>query len=475
MAESQGSRLPVVIVDDEVQTLQSCMIVLRASGVNNVVTCEDSREIMAHLTNNDVGVLLLDLSMPHIRGEELLPVINEQFPEIPVLIITGANDVEMAVQCMKLGAFDYLVKPVEKSRLVSAVKRALEIRELQQENKLLKQRILSENQDRPQAFAPIITQNKEMLSIFSYVEAIAGTSQPVLITGETGVGKELMANAIHVLSGCDGEFVAVNVSGLDDTLFSDTLFGHKRGAFTGAVESRSGLVEHAANGTLFLDEIAELNASSQIKLLRLIQEHEYLPLGSDVVKRSSARIIVATNQCLESLINVGRFRKDLYYRLQIHHVHIPPLRKRLDDLPFLVDAFFHEAAHSLNKKTPTPPPELYTHLSTYHFPGNIRELKSMIFDAISNHESHKISLETFKKHIFHKSEQGEERQAVMQTPGSVQLYFGEQLPTLKQMSRMLIEEAMTRAQGNQSVAAQLLGISQQALSKRLKSLKMDKS
>ncbi|MDZ7767137.1 MAG: sigma 54-interacting transcriptional regulator [Melioribacteraceae bacterium] len=219
------------------------------------------------------------------------------------------------------------------------------------------------------------------------MEAIAKTNLPVLITGETGTGKELIANAIHKVSGRKGELVPVNVAGVDDNLFSDTLFGHKKGAFTGAEIERKGLIERAEDGTLFLDEIGDLNIESQVKLLRLLQEGQFYPLGSDIAKLSNARIIVATNRSIKSLQSSNTFREDLYYRLRSHHINIPPLRERKKDIPYLIDFFLIRAAKELGKTKPRPPKELYTLLSNYHFPGNIRELEGIIYDAVSLHKS----------------------------------------------------------------------------------------
>jgi DNA-binding NtrC family response regulator len=471
MPELNETMLPALVVDDESQTLHSCRIVLRLSGINNVICCQDSRQVLNILSSQEIGVMLLDLSMPHISGNDLLPKIREEHPEIPIIIITGANDVDMAVECMKKGCFDYMVKPVEKSRLISGVKRALELRDLERENKLLKNRILNHRIERPDVFSEIITRNMKMRSIFQYIEAIALTSQPVLITGETGVGKELMAKAIHNLSLLKGPFIGVNVSGLDDNLFADTLFGHKKGAYTGALEEREGLVEHASKGTLFLDEIGDLSPVSQVKLLRLIQECEYLPLGSDIVKHSFVRIIVATNQDLQDLMNKTLFRKDLYYRLQTHHVHIPPLRERMDDLPLLLDYFLEQSAKSLGKKKPITTKNVLTMLAAYDFPGNVRELQSIIFDAVSKTATRQISLDVFKTHILKDSEvKGEVSDYVQNIPESL-LSFSEKIPTLKEATRFLIMEAMKRADGNQTIAARFLGISQQALSRRLKYIK----
>ena len=463
--------LPVLIVDDEEMTLKSCEVALLSCGYNNLICCQDSRKVMGFLSEKEMGVIMLDLSMPFVSGEELLSHISQECPGIPIIIITGANDVETAVKCMKNGAFDYMVKPIERSRLISSVRRAVELRDLQQENILLKRQILSDELQCPEAFKGFITNNKTLKSIFKYVEAISKTHQPVLITGETGVGKELMAQAIHALSSLHGEFVPINVAGLDDNVFADALFGHKRGAFTGADQTRSGLVEKALGGTLFLDEIGDLSMASQVKLLRLLQEKEYFPLGSDMAKRADTRIIVATNQDLQKRLKLGKFRKDLYYRLRTHHVHIPPLREHRDDLPLLVDYFLEEAARILCKKKPTPPRELFTLLSTYHFPGNVRELKSMIFDAVSKHKSRMLSLIAFKDFIS----LDELNKLVCGGGGNSdknpKIVFTEMLPTLREADQILINEALTRAQGNQTIAACMLGISQQALSKRLRNIK----
>ncbi len=459
---------PVLLVDDERTALQSYEIVLRSSGITNVVYLDDSRQVLPFIERTQVEVILLDLIMPHVSGEEILQSLKEEYPEIPVIIVTGANDVDTAVKCMKMDAFDYMVKPVERNRLVSGVKRAIELRDLRRETSKLKQQILTPQIKHPDAFSDIISNSTSMRSIFQYVEAVAGTNHPVLITGETGVGKELMAKAIHRLSNRRGSFIAINIAGLDDTVFADTLFGHRPGAFTSADQSRSGLLEKASGGTLFLDEIGDLSVTSQLKLLRLLQEHEYFPLGSDVPRRSDARIIVSTNQDLHALMESGTFRKDLYYRLRIHHVHIPPLRERKNDIPLLVEYFIEQAAQSLEKKKPTPPPELFTLLRAYHFPGNIRELQGIVFDAVSKHTSGKLSLDVFRNTIFehHTGTIAEEPERYEHHKPDIT--FGEELPTLKELDMLLIEEAMRRAGNNQSIAARMLGISQQALSKRLK-------
>ncbi len=466
MCEVLNPVFPIMVVDDEEAILLSIDTSLRMAGMNNVITCSDSREVMPVLAKQQIELMLLDLTMPHLLGEDVLSKVSREFPEIPIVIITGTVDVETAVRCMKSGAFDYVVKPLEESRLVTAVNQVLAFNELKKENLALKECIFSDTLEHPEAFSDIITSNKKMLALFKYVETIASTSQPVLITGETGVGKEMIANAIHRASGFTGPFTAVNVAGLDDHTFSDTLFGHVKGAFTGADRDRSGLVEHAAGGTLLLDEIGDLNNASQVKLLRLLQEGEYLPLGRDNPKYSRARVLAATNQDLWVRQDEGTFRKDLFYRLGTYHIHIPPLRERMDDLSFLIGFFLEEAANSLNKKKPTPPKELFTLLGTYSFPGNVRELRAMAFDAVSRHTSKMLSLDVFKSYI--KRENSRPLSRMMENNDNSLISFSEKLPTIKQTTGLLVEEAMQRSRGNQSVAAQILGISQPALSKRLK-------
>lgn len=468
MTESIYPHFPVMMVDDEAQAITSFEMTLRSANMNNFIRCHDSRDVMPLLSGQEIEVMLLDLRMPHISGEELLPMITADYPEIPVVVVTGSNDVDTAVKCMQYGAFDYILKPVEKSRLISGVKRAVELRELQRENQLLKAHVLSDKLEKPEAFSEIITVSTGMRSIFQYIEAIANSPRPVLITGETGVGKELVAKAVHTLNNRKGDFVPVNVAGLDDHVFADTLFGHKKGAFTDAREARSGLIERAAGGTLFLDEIGDLSTTSQVKLLRLLQEGEFFPLGSDVAKRSDARILVATNQDLDALQSTGKFRKDLYYRLCDHNIHIPRLRRRREDLPVLVEHFLQKASKTLDKKKPTPPVELITLLSTYHFPGNIRELESMIFDAVSSHTSGKLSMDAFKIHISKKHPISPADPADSPPEKGTLIGFSHQLPTLKQIEQLLIDEALKRSNGNQSIAALSLGISRQALNKRLK-------
>jgi DNA-binding NtrC family response regulator len=458
----------LLLVDDELPWLRSLRMTLEGpGGFTNVATCQDSRQVLELLGSQEVGLILLDLTMPHVSGEELLGSILEQYPDVSVIVLSGMNQLDTAVRCMRLGAFDYLVKTVDEERILDAVRRAITVQELRQENRRMRSRLLDDSLEHPEAFSGIVTRNPALRSIFRYIEAVATSSQPILITGESGVGKELIARAVHDLSRATGPLIAVNVAGLDDNVFADTLFGHLRGAFTGANEARRGMIEQAADGTLFLDEIGDLSLVSQVKLLRLIQEGEYYPLGSDTPRRLRGRIVVATHRDLAERQRAQQFRTDLYYRLRAHHVHIPPLRERRDDLPLLLDYFLDEACREFGKKRPTYSKELLTLLANYGFPGNLRELKSMVYDAVSVHTSKMLSMNAFIQAMGVKAEDAPDAGAV-QGGGYNPFTVCEELPSLGEAIDLLLSETMRRSENNQTIAARQLGISQPALSKRLK-------
>ena len=456
----------ILLVDDEPAWLRSLSLSLEAgAGITNLLLCQDSRKVPEILEHGGVGLVLLDLTMPHCSGEELLQQIAEQHPEVTTIVVSGLNQIESAVRCMRFGAFDYFVKTDDLDRMIGGVQRAIRVVELERENREMSSRFFSGAPQHPEVFSDIITADRGMFSLFTYLEAVSRSPLPVLITGESGVGKELAARALHRLSGCKGNMVAVNVAGLDDAVFADTLFGHQRGAYTGAESARKGMVEEAANGTLLLDEIGDLSGASQVKLLRLLQEGEYYPLGSDQPRRLKARIVVATHADLTAREASGTFRRDLFYRLRTHQVHLPPLRERSGDIPLLLDHFLAEAARALGKKKPAIPKELPQLLSTYSFPGNIRELKAMVYDALSLHRDRILSMERFILAI--ERQRGPSKETTAALPPNPFSPFAT-LPTFGQAAELLVTEALRRSSGNQTIAARLLGISQPALSKRLK-------
>lgn len=460
--------LPIVIVDDEQQVLSSYDTILRYGGFDHINTYTDGREVLPFLAESDAEILILDLLMPHMRGEALLKEVNQHYPQIPVIIITGTDDVETAVKCMKMGAFEYIVKPIDGDRLITTVTRAVAFRELERENRFLKKKLLVGAVENPEAFSAIISQDPSMERLFRYVEAVATSPRPVLISGETGVGKELFAKSIHILSNRSGPFIAANVAGLDDNLFSDTLFGHAKGAYTGAENRRSGLIERASGGTFLLDEIGDLSPASQVKLLRLLQEGTYFSIGEDLPQQADVRILATTNRNLGRRKEKGLFRNDLFYRLCTHQIRIPPLRKRSGDLPLLLDHFLEKAARHMEKKKPTIPRELLMLLETYHFPGNVRELEAMVFNAVSLHTKGVMSMKAFKAHIASESTYHEKNTGTGSSNFQTSVVFPDQLPSIKEIAALLVDEAMRRAKGNIPIAAGMLNISHQALRKRLK-------
>ncbi|MBI4793872.1 MAG: sigma-54-dependent Fis family transcriptional regulator [Deltaproteobacteria bacterium] len=451
---------PIVLVDDDESVVRAVTRNLILNGYNNVIGITDSRQVLARLAEVEGSVMLLDITMPHVRGDDLLPEIVAQYPHLPVIMATATESIDIVVRCMKKGAFDYITKPLSTGRLLACISGALEVRELRRENEALRGMEQSSGPVHPEFFLDALSRNREMSGIFHYIEQIAPSSQPVLISGETGVGKELAAHALHRASGRKGRFVAVNVAGIDDDVFADTLFGHVKGAYTGAGANREGQIIQAAAGSLFLDEIGDLSLKSQVKLLRLLQEKEFFPLGSDTPQTSDARIIVATNRDIEEMLRQGTFRKDLYFRLNAHHVHLPPLRNRGDDLPLLIPHFGAMAAEEFGKEKPVVPHELYTLLRNYSFPGNIRELKAMVFDAVSRQQGAVLGLESFAK-CMGLTDTAEMKQQTASRP-SVQ--FGDRLPSMKEVRCRLAEEALRRTGGNISIAARLLGLTRQSLS-----------
>jgi DNA-binding NtrC family response regulator len=455
---------PVLLVDDEPLVVASMQALLEAGGISNTVGCTRAAEVLDRLASARHSVVLLDLTMPGLSGRELLPRILESHPELPVIVVTGIADVEVAVDCMRKGAYDYLLKPLETARYLTAVRRALEGRELGMERQRVHESFFADTVKHPEAFSAILTRTPSMLAVFRYAEAVAPTALPVLVTGETGTGKELLARTIHTLSGRVGAFAAVNVAGLDDTLFSDTLFGHRRGAFTGAADDRPGMIRRAARGTLFLDEIGDLGMESQIKLLRLLQEREYTPLGEDAPRASDARLVFATNRDLEKASVDGRFRKDLYYRLRSHRIHLPALRDRPADIPLLVDHLVARAAEAIGREVPRVSRELYAWCARHSFPGNIRELEGLLADAVLRHEKGELGPRGLA------AAPGEAADGIggVEEPLPDLFTQAARLPTVAEAEELLIREALRRANGNQTMAARMLDMSRTTLNKRLK-------
>jgi len=493
MSSATTAGLPsVLIVDDELVSLKLISLILEETGIARPVLCQDSRQAITMIGSGAFSLVLLDLHMPYISGDALLGELSKNHPDIPVIVLTSEDKVETAVTCMKHGAFDFMTKPVDKNRLLPAIRNALTLRDLRNEVRMLSSRDSGHTEPvHPEYFGEFLTSSARMRSLFAYIEAIARSPRAVLVTGESGTGKELIARIIHNVSGRSGSFVPINVSGLDDTVFSDSLFGHLKGSYTGADSVRKGLVEQSRDGTLFLDEIGDLDQGPQIKLLRLLQENEYYPMGSDTPMHSRSRIIAATNADLSARQENGLFRKDLYYRLMSHRVELPPLRERLEDIPLLVAHFVAESALVLKRPSLSVDARIHRMLKAHSFPGNVRELQALVFDAFSRCQDERLEPRHFHRtwdlppeldrsegclevaspssdSAAGDSAGGAETKPGQLLRGPADVWVGDSLPDMGELEDFLYQLALDRSNGKQARAASLLGISQSTLSRWLK-------
>ncbi len=454
---------PILLYGEDSPELAKFKRLLENEGFTNITVEPDTDKATALLQQRQFSLSISSHKEIGQSDWEKLSRLKTHYPNLPVIFVTGQSNTESIVEVMRRGAYDIFNKPLDEQRFLVTVVRALE-------RKILMDALSNatggspDNQLRhPEAFAHIVTRDPTMNNIFRYLEAIADSSHPILISGETGTGKELIARAIYILTGRES-FITVNIAGVDDAVFSDTLFGHTKGAFTGADAARDGLLVKANDGVLFLDEIGDLADISQIKLLRLIQEGTYYQLGSDTPREVNARLILATNKNLETLVEKGTFRKDLFYRIRTHNIHLPPLRERLNDIPILVPYFASKAALAMNKKPPHIVPELLSLLKCYNYPGNVRELESMINDAVARHKRGALAMSTFQEKVNSGSTNKPPLSDLSRL--SVSEVFTH-FPTLKEWEDYLVNLALEKAAGNQGIAAGLLGISRQALNKRI--------
>jgi DNA-binding NtrC family response regulator len=459
----------ILIVDDDAAFLDGTRRALVTHDFTNITVLQDSSLVLPTLANGLYTVIILDWVMPNISGADLLPELTRQYPHIPVIIITGVNDLENAVSCIKQGAYDYITKPIDTTKLVSVVQNACKNSELISRNRQLTEYLLGEPLSNPEHFCDFITCSERMQSIFKVIETLSCSKQPVLITGETGVGKELIATSLHRCSGLKGRMVTVNVAGLDDAMFADTLFGHKKGAYTGANESREGLIEQARGGTLFLDEIGDLSNASQIKLLRLLQQNEYYRLGSDVLHKSDARIVAASNANFPTLMSSGTFRSDLFYRISAQTISIPPLRERREDILPLAEHFVEQTAKDLTIKPPELSREIRQALVSYDFPGNVREMINKIQHAVMHNRTGVLTLEDFPGLMPGNLLPNQIIRKIGNNQFALNGIF-HSFPSVDEVETLLVNEAMILTEGNRSMAAKMLGISRPTLQKRMEQI-----
>ncbi len=448
--QSDAQKEWVLVVDDNEAILKTVALSLRQNGFEHVKTCSDSRLVMSTLDKLNVSVVLLDLTMPHVPGQKVLDQIRDRDEKLPVIILTGETDIHTVIDCLRRRATDYLVKPAEPDLMAERVRKVLARKAIDEEVHHYRETFTLEELSSPDAFANILTKDEVMIRRFVYLEGAAIGSDPILITGETGTGKELIARATHAASGRTGKFVAVNVAEIDENLLNSELFGHVKGAFTGAVSDKDGLLKQAANGTLFLDEIGDLSSEGQVRLLRFLEQPEYRVVGSTKMEPNRARIVAAT------LKDIDELREDLKYRF-IHRVKLPPLRERLGDLRILVDHFLTLATEKADKRKPTVPQELFPTLENFHFPGNVRELRNMIFRSVAGHHRGIMSLEPFNEYIEEVCRENEPPEPT--TAKSSQIAFPFPMPDQYQLHRAAVLAALERSEDSKAGAARMLKIS----------------
>ena len=363
----------ILVVDDELIVCESCQRILEEEGYE-VDIALSGQEAFDKMKQGPFDIVITDLKMPVIDGMDVLKYTRKEYPEIVVIMITGFSTVETAVEAMKLGAFDYIPKPFTPDEVSIVVKKALEKRSLQIENVYLRQELQEKY-----GFHNIVGKSKKMQEIYRIIAKVAPTDSTVLIYGQSGTGKELIARAIHFNSlRLEKQFVPVDCAVLSENLLESELFGHVRGSFTGAVSTKPGLFEIADGGTVFLDEVGNISLAIQAKLLRVLQEREFTPVGGTKVKKVNIRLIAATNKNLEKMIKEETFREDLYYRLNIVPIFLPSLRERQEDIPLLAGHFLKKYSEEMGKAVTGFTPDAMERLLRYHWPGNVRELENVI-------------------------------------------------------------------------------------------------
>lgn len=454
----------VLIIDDEQAVLNFLFVLLAQSEKYLADTLNDSREAYEKLRSEDFDLLLLDMDMPDVTGLDILNFIKENHIDMETIVLTGVDDVELAVSAMKSGAYDYLKKPVDNDLLLLTMERALERKSMRSEIAQLKKGGGWETLENKKAFEGIITGNPRMLQIFKFIEKIAPTNTSVLILGESGTGKELIARAIHRAGGrAEKPFIAVNAGAFARELFPSEFFGHIKGAFSGAVTDKKGFLEEANGGTLFLDEIGELPMDMQVKLLRVLQNGEFFRVGSTRPQRADIRLLAATNKNLWEEIEEGGFRKDLFYRLNVNTVSLPPLREREGDIPVLAGHFLEQFNRANSRSIADITDETLEILQSYSFPGNVRELENIIYSTAVMEQSSVLTprslpvefLELVKKIEKKPAEKEEENEEFDSL-------------TLEEMEKKHIQRALEKVEGNRTHAAKILGISRVTLIAKIK-------
>jgi len=448
----------VLVVDDE-KNMQTVMRMVLEEAGHRVLPAGNAEDALGQIQNPNLDVIVTDLRMPGMSGEDFVRRAREERPDVPVIVVTAHGTIRSAVERLREGASDYLTKPFEPEQFEISVANAIKLRDILRENAQLKATI-----KQAQANRRMIGESATTTKLLEEVRRVAPYKTSVLITGESGTGKELVARTIHEMSPrSDKPWVAINCSAIPRDLLESELFGYVKGAFTGATQTRAGRLEQAQGGTLFLDEIGELDLSLQAKLLRVLQEREYSPLGSDQVREIDIRFLAASNRDLEALVQAGQFREDLYYRLNVYHIDVPPLRRRQEDVPRLAEYFLQQLMGDTGKLVKGFTGEALEALGRYHWPGNVRELRNAVERALLTAHGERIALDDLPAYV-------------QRTPASAKDDVAprtESVPLddwLAEVERRAIQEALAACGGVQARAARRLGISERSLWHRIKKL-----
>ena len=446
----------ILIIDDEKNIREGLSASLEMEGYNTVLA-ENGKEGLELFAKGDIDLVITDLRMPQVTGEEVLDKIISGSPGIPVIVLTGHGSIDTAVEAMRKGAYDFLTKPLNLDRLTLIVKRALQGRTLTLQHRLLQEE-LQELQGK-KVFESMIGKSSQMQKVFDTIKRVADSKASVLITGESGVGKELISNAIHNLSSRkDKPMIRVHCAALTETLLESELFGHEKGAFSGAVARKRGRFELANGGTIFLDEIGEINQNVQIKLLRVLQEKKFERVGGEETIDVDVRVVAATNKNLLEEIKKGNFREDLYYRLNVVNIEVPPLRERKEDIPLLVAEFIKTFAKENSKQIEGLDNKTRSILYNYDWPGNIRQLKNCIESAVVMCQGNVITVDDLPPGIVSTNENE-----------SIKIPLG--IP-MEEAEKIIITENLAYFKGNKSKTADVLQIGRKTLHRKIEEYKI---
>ena len=442
----------ILIVDDEKGIRDGLKLFLKREG-HLMFTAEDGKEALEILEKNDIDLVISDLRMPHINGDELLAFIKKDYPGVKVIILTGHGTVENAVEAMRNGAYDFLIKPLNLEKLGLIVKRALSQRQLEIDNRLLKKKL--------NVFSSqMIGKSDKMIKISNLIEQVAPSKTSVLILGENGVGKEVIANLIHDFSNRKSNpFIKVHCAALSENLLESELFGHEKGAFTGAIKEKKGRFELANKGTIFLDEIGEISPNIQVKLLRVIQEKSFERVGGEKTINVDVRIIAATNRNLKKEVEEGRFREDLYYRLNVVQITVPPLRERKEDILLMMSSFIQNFSEENDKNIKEITKKAKTALYNYNWPGNVRELKNVLEAAVVLSKDGVIDINDLPPYLKNEDEQGNFLKIKMPA-------------TMDEIEKEAIISTLALANGNKSKTAEMLNMNRKTLYAKLNELEI---